>query len=45
MTDETIKEYEANIFAITLMPQIAAGDNLLAYRPERLNRYINSKIK
>lgn len=45
MTDETIKEYEANIFAITLMPQIAAGHNLFTYRPERLNRYINNKIR
>lgn len=44
ITDETIREYEANIFAVMLMPQIAAGNNVLNYRPEKLNRFINDKI-
>lgn len=44
ITDETIQEYEANIFAVMLMPQIAAGNNVLNYRPEKLNRFINDKI-
>lgn len=45
ITDESIKEYEANIFAILLMPQIAKGENLFNYRPERLNRYIHNKLR
>lgn len=41
---ETQKEYEANVFAILLMPQIMAGYPWKEYAPRILNRKVYKKV-
>lgn len=44
LPEEIMKEYEANVFAILLMPQFMAGQPWEDYLPLRLNRKIYDKI-
>lgn len=44
LPDEIFKEYEANIFALLLMPQFMAGLPWENYMPKRLNRKIYEKV-
>lgn len=41
---EAMKEYEANIFAISLLPRIMVGEQWEIYSPEMLNRRVRVKV-
>ena len=45
LPDEIIKEYEANIFAIILMPQIMSGNPWENDSPRILNRKMYNKVQ
>lgn len=44
MPEQIIKEYEANVFAVLLMPQIMAGYPWRDYPPKMLNRKVYNKV-
>ncbi len=43
LSEENIKEYEANVFSIFLMPQIMKGNNWENFSVNKLNRLIYEK--
>lgn len=44
LSEETQKEYQANVFSVLLMPQIMAGKSWNQLSPVRLNREIYQKV-
>lgn len=45
LPEEIIKEYEANVFAVFLMPQIMAGEQWDKFSPRILNRKVYKRVK